>query len=396
MAVTDSYDAVVVGGGVVGASVLFHLAQLGCTNSLLIERGQIAGGGTGKSCGVVRTHYSVLSNTELAVRSLGMLKDFRALLDDPDADAGFVNSGYLVLGDEGPTAELLTENLQRQRERGANTYLIEPEDALELHPLLDLSGVAAVGYEPESGYADPHLTTTGFISAAVRHGAQVRQGTEVTDLVVDRDRVRGVRTPAGDIDAGLVVVAVGPWTARLADPLGIHVPITNYRHTVLTLRADQVYRRDLPIVKDMTVENKMYLRPASGMVLVGTGDSGTRVEDPDNMSGEPDEDLVAVQAEQVARRLPSFADAQVTGVWFGPYDATPDWNPVIDAAPNILGLYLAGGFSGHGFKLAPIVGKLLAQLALGEPRDVDLTPYRYSRFAEGAQLVGAYGIGSIS
>jgi sarcosine oxidase subunit beta len=391
----DAYDAVVVGGGVVGASVLFHLTALGCTDVVLVDRGQVAGGGTGKSCGVVRTHYSVLSNTELALRSLRMFQDLQAALDDPEAAAGFVNSGYLILGDGGETAEVVARNVALQRECGANTSMITLEEAAEIHPLLNFEGVTAVGYEPDSGYADPHLTTTSFVRAAGRRGAQVRQGTEVSEILTDGGRVYGVRTTAGDIHSDLVVLAVGPWTAKLTEPVGIHVPITNYRHTVLTLKGARPYGRDLPIVKDMTVDNKMYLRPAAPMVLVGTGDAGDPTEDPDAMTGDPADDLVVLQGRQVAHRLPSFADAQIASVWFGPYDATPDWNPVIDAS-EIEGLYLACGFSGHGFKLAPIVGRLLAQLMLQNNCDVDITPYRYSRFAEGAELVGSYGVGSIS
>ena len=140
----------------------------------------------------------------------------------------------------------------------------------------------------------------------------------------------------------------------------------------------------------------MYFRPESGMILVGTGDYGDRSDDPDDMTGEPDEDLVVLQASQIAHRVPSFSNAQIVSSWFGPYDITPDWNPVLDAAPGVDGLYLAFGFSGHGFKLAPMVGRVLAQTALGLTPDVDIGSYRFSRFAEGRQLVGTYGSGSIS
>src|SRR3972149_11268191 len=140
------YEASVIGGGLVGASTLFHLAEFGCPNTLLLERGQIASGGTGKSCAIIRTHYSVLSNTDLAVRSLAMFRDLKAILDDPEAEAGFVNSGYLILAKEGKTAERLVENLALQREHGASTEQISAEQAFALHPLLNLTDVAAIGY----------------------------------------------------------------------------------------------------------------------------------------------------------------------------------------------------------------------------------------------------------
>jgi glycine/D-amino acid oxidase-like deaminating enzyme len=218
----------------------------------------------------------------------------------------------------------------------------------------------------------------------------------VQELIVEHGRVRGVRTKSGSVLADLVVVAVGPWTNDLMDALDIELPLATYRHTVFTLRSPEPYRRDLPIVKDLTVENKMYFRPESGMILVGTGDYGTPIDDPDHMDVQPDEDLVVRQARQVARRVRGFDDPDVIGCWFGPYDVTPDWNPVVDAAPGVEGLHMAFGFSGHGFKLAPMVGRVLAQSVLGLQTDIDIRAYRFSRFAEGRQLVGAYGIGSIS
>jgi glycine/D-amino acid oxidase-like deaminating enzyme len=394
--VSERFAVIVIGGGVVGASTLFQLADLGCNDTVLLERGALASGGTGKSCSIIRTHYSIPSNTELAVRSLELFRDLKSALDDPDAESGFVNSGYLILAGEGDTAANLLDNLAVQRELGANTWGISRADALELHPLLNVSDAAAIGWEPDSGYADPHLTTMSFVNAARRRGASVRPGVAVEELIVEGDRVRGVRTASGDIRADTVVSAVGPWTTTLTASSGIEVPVANYRHTVLTLRSKEPYRRDIPIVKDLTVENKMYFRPESDMILVGTGDYGAPVDDPDDMDVRPDEDLVVRQARQIAHRVPSFADAEIVGSWFGPYDITPDWNPVLGAAPGVDGLYLACGFSGHGFKLAPMVGRVLAQIALGRKPDVDIAPYRLSRFAEGKQLAGVYGSGSIS
>jgi glycine/D-amino acid oxidase-like deaminating enzyme len=182
----------------------------------------------------------------------------------------------------------------------------------------------------------------------------------------------------------------------LTGPLGIEIPLATYRHTVLTLEGAEPYRNDLPIVKDLTVENKMYFRSEAETLLVGTGDSGVSISDPDDMDAIPDPELIALQSRQVAHRVPSFRGARIANAWFGPYDVTPDWNPVIDQAPGISGLLLAFGFSGHGFKLAPAVGRMLAQLALGRPRDVDISPYSLSRFIEGRQLTGVYGAGSIS
>lgn len=394
---TKHYDAIVVGGGVVGAATLYHLARLGAGRTLLVERGRPGEGGTAKSCAIVRTHYSIPSNTELANASLAMFRDFPAALEDEEAESGFQPTGYLIVARTGDQAEMLVSNLAVQREHGADTEEVSIEEARRLHPLLDLDDAGAVGYEPDSGYADPHLTTTSFVKAAERLGAEVVTGTPVSEVIVEQGTARGVRAGGTEYHADTVVSAVGPWTRSITDPLGIEIPLEVSRHTVLTFRAGEPYDAGYPIVKDLTVENKMYFRPESGgVVLVGTGDHGEPVSDPDDMDVPRDDVLVARQGDQLAHRMPTFERASVANAWFGPYDITPDWNPVLDAAPGVEGLYLAFGFSGHGFKLAPMVGKVLAQKVLGLECDIDITPYRFSRFAEGKELVGTYGIGSIS
>ncbi|MDE0002487.1 MAG: FAD-binding oxidoreductase [Rhodospirillaceae bacterium] len=392
----ESFDVVVVGGGLVGASTAFHLAALSKLKVALVERGQICSGGTASSCAIVRTHYSVPSNVELTVQSLKIFDEFPTYLDDPEADSGFVRSGYLILADEGTMSEKLIGNMRMQGEF-TDTHAVSHREALELHPLLDLSGIDAVGHEPRSGYADPYLTTSGFERAARRRGVTIMTDRQVERLCTDGMRVTGVETNLGVIHAGFVVCAIGPWTRMLTDPLGIETHLEVSRHTVLTLRSDDTYGRLLPVIKDLSTENKMYFRPSTGgVVLVGTGDYGDPIVDPDTMSEALDDDFVLLQGGQIARRMPSFADAALVDSWVGAYDITPDWNPVLGAPEGWEQLALAYGFSGHGFKLAPAVGKVLAQTVLGEAPDVDIAAYHHGRFQEGSLLTGTYGIGSIS
>ena len=391
-----SFDVVVVGGGLVGASTAFHLAALSNQTVALVERGQICSGGTASSCAIVRTHYSVSSNVELTVQSLKIFDEFPSYLDDPEAESGFVRSGYLILANEGDTSDKLIANMRMQKEF-AKTHAVSHREALELHPLLDLSGIGAVGYEPHSGYADPYLTTSGFERAARRRGVTVMTGRQVERLRTDGRRVTGVETKQGAIHAGCVVCAIGPWTRMLTDPLGIETCLEVSRHTVLTLRSGDTYGRLLPVTKDLSTENKMYFRPSTGgVVLVGTGDYGDPIVDPDAMSEALDDDFVLLQGGQIARRMPSFSDASLVDSWVGAYDITPDWNPVLSEPAGWEQLVLAYGFSGHGFKLAPAVGKILAQTVLGKTPDVDIAAYHHGRFEDGALLTGTYGIGSIS
>ena len=390
------FDVVVVGGGLVGASTAFHLADRSDQTVALVERGKICSGGTASSCAIVRTHYSVPGNVALTVESLRIFDDFPAYLGDSEAESGFVRSGYLILAPEGQISDKLVANMRMQQEF-AETGAISHADALELHPLLSLTGIDAVGYEPDSGYADPYLTTTGLERAARRRGVTVMTDRPVERLLTDGMRVIGVETRQGAIHAGCVVCAIGPWTRTLTDPLGIETHLEVSRHTVLTLGSGAPYGRMLPVIKDLSTGNKMYFRPSTGGVaLVGTGDYGDPIVDPDTMSAEVEGDFVVLQSGQIARRMPSFSDAALVDSWVGAYDITPDWNPVLGKPAEWEQLVLAYGFSGHGFKLAPAVGRVLAQTVLGETPDVDIAAYHHGRFEDGALLTGTYGIGSIS
>ena len=405
----SGYDFVIAGGGVIGASIAYHLAELSDASVALFDRGEVSSGGTGRSCAIIRSHYSVRSNTALTLRSLEVFRDFRSALGEEDVDCGFVNSGYLVLAGPGPFAESLADNLAAQRDLGADTSPIGRAEARELHPYLALGDVAAIGWEPESGYADPVSTTLGFVRAARRRGVAVFEHTPVERLrFASADgpgagRVTGVSTPSGSVEAGQVVGALGPWTRRLLADSGLSemageaLKLQVSRHVVLTFGGASVYGPQIPSVKDLIFDNKMYFRPsAGGVVLVGTGDFGDPVEDPDGMDDAAPADLVRLQRAQIGSRMPAFEGARLADSWVGPYDITPDWNPVLGPAPLLPGLYLTYGFSGHGFKMAPAIGRCAAQSMLGEEPDVDLAPYRPERFEEGALLLGSYGGGSIS
>jgi sarcosine oxidase subunit beta len=206
-----------------------------------------------------------------------------------------------------------------------------------------------------------------------------------------------VETPAGNFSGPVVILAAGPWTQQLGQMIGLEFPYEISRHKVVTLKIDEPYRSDWPIVKDLTTPDKIYFRPETGgVVLVGTGDHGDPIEDPDTLTDHVEMDHIARIDGLISRRMPAFAQAECTAAWTGPYDITPDWNPLVGPVPDVTGLYVAVGFSGHGFKLAPTIGEALAQTVLGlEPR-VAIDMYDVARFGQGKALHGAYGIGSIS
>jgi len=390
-------DVVVIGAGVIGCSVAWHLAQLGAGDVLVLERGQVGNGTSAMSSGILRTHYSVAENVELARRSWRFFERFAEELEDDEASAGLVKCGYLIAAPHGDKVEPLRASLAAQVARGIPVQQIDAREARERLPIASFDDAALIGYEPEAGFADATLTATGFARAARRRGVRIREGVAVTGLAVEGGRVRGVHTPEGRIEAGVVVSAQNIWARELAAWTGLAVPLVAERHRVLALAGPAPYTREMPVFKDLGSPGMLYGRSYGGaQMLVSEGTAGEVLDRPDTTQGEVSMDLVAEIGTQVAARFPGWEEAALASSWTGVYDVTPDWNPVLGPVPGIEGLVVGFGFSGHGFKLSPAVGRVLAQAALGLPTDVPLAPYAYERFARGRLLTGRYGSGAVS
>jgi glycine/D-amino acid oxidase-like deaminating enzyme len=394
----EKFDIVVIGGGVIGVSIAYHLARFGCKSVLLLERGQLGGGTTAQSSCILRTHYSVPENVALAKAAIAIFNDFPAYLDDAEAESGYNRCGMMLVAAEGPRSVALRETLAIERSLGIDARELSVADAQRIHPMVQLDDIATIGWEPEAGYADAYLTLHAFARAARRHGATLREGVAVTGLTRGAGgRVTGVETSTGAIGAALVISAQNIWSQEVAAWTGIALPLALSRHAVFTLEASAPYTRDLPILKDLASPGKLYMRSYGGrQLLVGDGNEGESIPLPDTEQADVPLDYVAEIGEQVAHRMPVFATAGLAASWTGVYDVTPDWNPVLGALPGIAGLHVAYGFSGHGFKLSPIVGRLVAQAALGLATDVPLEPYALSRFSGGRLLQGRYGTGAVS
>ncbi len=393
MSGNSTADIVVIGGGVIGCSTAYNLAKQGARNVVLLERNAVCSGGTAKSCAICRTHYSILPNLVHAVESL---KIFEHFADVVGGESGFHRTGYIIVGPEAHRAPMQAV-FRAQNEHGIDTATLTPAEAHAIHPLLQFDDVGVIGYDTRAGYCDPHLTTTSYVQRAKQLGVSVRTGTRVTHLELHGGH-HHVHTNQGVIETPTIVLIAGPWTNDIAGTVGLRFPYEVSRHKVITLRIQPDYNLDWPTVKDLTTPTKIYFRPETGgVVLVGTGDHGDPIEDADQASDDK-VDLAHVDriGALIAHRMPAFADAQYTAGWTGPYDITPDWNPIIGAVPGHAGLFVGVGFSGHGFKMAPTVGESLAQTVLGQPVRVSIDAYHPTRFAEGALLSGAYGIGSIS
>ncbi len=379
--------AVVVGGGLIGLSIARALTERGLTDVLVLERGLLASGGTGKSSGIVRAHYGVPSIAAMAWRSLPV---FEAL----GAEVGFRQVGYMVVvGEE--NAGPLKDNTAMHQGLGIEVDLVDPDQVAALWPMMNVDDVALGAYEPRGGFADATQLALHYGQRARARGARVRQNAPVARVVTSGSRVTGVELADGEVvEADLVVVAAGWWSARLLADLGVDFPVEAYRSELLVVDTGAPLP-DLPVVSDLV--SLQYCRlEGSGQFLVGNSDHadfGRKLVDPDHYSNHASDASLEAYAEKLLHRFPGFPDPSVTHTYAGVYDVPPDWNPVIGPVGDVDGLVLAAGFAGHGFKISPAVGDLVADLVLeGDSTDPDVpaSDFRLSRFAEGDLLTSLH------
>lgn len=394
----EKFDVVVIGGGVVGTSVAFHLSRLGAKKVLLLERETIGSGTTAQSSGILRTHYSVRENVELAKRSWDVFNDFAAYVGDAEASCGLVRCGYLISAAAGDKLDPLRASLAEQEAQGIRLEVLSRAQASELLPIASFDDAALIGFEPDAGFADAYLVATSFARSARRGGVTIREGVCANRLLLDGARVIGVATSTGNVACATVLSTQNIWTRELAAWVDRAMPVVPERHAVLALECETApYTFAMPVFKDLASPGMLYCRSYGGrQMLVSEGLVGERLAATDTEQADVPLDYVAAVGEQVAARFPAYEAAGLASSWTGVYDVTPDWNPVLGRLPGIDGLVMGFGFSGHGFKLSPTVGRVLAQEALGLPTDVSLAPYSIERFSNGDLLVGKYGSGAVS
>lgn len=376
-----SAAVVIVGGGLEGCAAAYALAQRGVTDVVVLERSTVGSGGTGKSSGIVRCHYGVPSLAAMAAWSLDTFERAEELFG---GDIGFRQTGYVV-GVGKPNVEALRGSLEAQRAVGVQTQEIGRDAVAELWPAADLDDFAAFAYEPRGGYGDAYQTAMAFAAAARRLGVRIIQGAPAGGIEVHPHGVRGVRLLDGQvIAADHVVVAAGPWSVELVRPLGIELPIRVHREEIVLVDPGADLG-SVPVFSDLV--SLQYVRAdVGGEILFGNSDLSTpKPADPDHYLNRADEQFIDLAVDKLSHRFPGLEDASISSTYAGCYDVTPDFNPVISATP-VPGLTIAAGFSGHGFKISPAVGRLVADLVLdgasSDPR-VPERDFRLARFAEG-------------
>jgi glycine/D-amino acid oxidase-like deaminating enzyme len=380
----DTADVVVVGGGVNGTSIAYALAARG-VRVTLVEKDAVASGASGRSSALVRMHYTNEWDARLAFASFPVFRNWPDVIGGPPVftHTGFVN----VVGHA--DADALRQNVDMLRGIGINTAALSPAELKKLQPFANVDDLGGAAYEPESGYANPSETVEGFRRRAVELGARVMQWTAVTGLVRKDDRVIGVETSAGRIDAGAVVVAAGAWAPRLLKAIGFDLPARPKAiDTVLVTRPPELATPHMIFIDHAL---GTYFRPESGILtIVGVPCQAWDI-DPDTMPTGLPEDAPEVGAQILTRRIPAMERATLAR-GFRAFDLySRDRHAILGEVDGLDGLYLATAFSGSGFKIAPAVGTCMAELIVdGRSKTVDITAFNVRRFAAGRPLEGPH------
>lgn len=370
--------AVVVGAGVVGLSVAYHLARHRPGRVVVLEADAIASGATGKSVGGIRQQFSDELNIRLAQRSVAVFERFR---DEFGVDCDFRQYGYLLLATTPDEQALFERNVRLQRALGVPVDLLDPAEAARLVPGLRTDDVQVATFCPRDGYADPYSVAVGYATGARRLGVQILEGTAAVGFQVRAGRVRGVVTPAGTIAVEAVVNAAGAWAAQVAAQAGVALPIQAYRRQVFVTGPTDAVPARCPLVVDFRTH--FYFRREGAGVLVGMSDP----DEPPGFRTHVDWSFAERVLAQAVSRMPPLAEARLLRGWAGLYDTTPDSNPILGPVPEVENFFVAAGFSGHGFMQAPAVGEAIADLVVaGRPSapDLDVAPFGAARFAAGA------------
>ena len=378
-------DVVVIGGGVTGASTAMHLARRGAGKVVLVEKGQLGSGASGRSAAMIREHYLDPPLVRMAREASRVFHNFA---EEIGGDAGFVETGRVLLFGE-VDRRAVEANVAMNRELGVEISIITPDQAQQMLPQSDMEGVAIGIWEPQAGHADPVATTLAFADEARRQGAEILTHTPVTGLRVERGRLTGVSTLDGVIETGVALNAAGAWGNLVGSGPGGTLPLRPTRVQVIQLRRPPALETLRTSVIDH-VTGAWLREDVGGYTLVG-GEAPEDVEEtvnPNHFGLSADQDVITRFWHRAAMRFPAFKGATCRGGYGAIYDLTPDGNPILDRSPTVEGLYLAVGFSGHGFKLSPVVGHMMAEFIMeGRAHDHDISLFRLGRFEEGDPLL---------
>ena len=385
----ETADVIIIGGGIHGASLAFHLTRRGL-RPLVLERRFVAAGATGRSSGLVRMHYDLEPESALAWSSYQIFRNWSEIVG---GECGFTRTGFLqfVAADHAPQ---LRANVAMHQRLGIPSLVVTADDVRRLAPSFYTDDFDVAAYEPESGYADPTGSAAALLTAARAGGARLIQEIQVTGVATQGGRVRGVETSRGLFEAPIVVNAAGAWAREVGSFAGLDLPITTWKHDTAFLRRPKDLGLTHPTVIDFI--NLMYFRPETGgLTLVGLEDGNPLGLSPDEAGEQPESDFVDRAVERICRRIPGMDRGSLQSANGGYDGLTPDQRAILGpAGPE--GFFLDCGFSGTGFKIAPAVGACMAEWIVdGRPKTVDVSAFTLNRFTEGRRLTGDHAYGEI-
>ncbi|AHH93582.1 NAD(P)/FAD-dependent oxidoreductase [Kutzneria albida] len=368
-------EVVVIGGGVVGLSAAFHLAEAG-VDVLLLERDELGAGSTCRAAGGVRAQFSDPVNIALGQRGLAAFERFG---QRPGGEIDLRQNGYLFLLDDPEHVTAFERNVVLQNEMGVPSRMLTVAEARELSPLVAAEGLLAAAYSPTDGHCTPEAVVQGYARGARAHGARIRQRRAATGIEVQDGRITAVRTDQGRVMTSVVVCASGAWSAAVGEMVGIDLPVVPLRRQIVVTEPIA----DLPPGLPMTIDfgTTFYFHEEGRGLLVG-------MSDPEQEPGfllSPDEAWLPRLAEAIARRAPALSEVGIAHRWAGLYEMSPDHNAMIGEAAGVSRFLYATGFSGHGFLQGPAVGEVLRDLVLGHRPVVDVSAMSAQRFAASTQ-----------
>jgi sarcosine oxidase subunit beta len=380
---SNTTDVIIIGGGVHGASIAFHLAQRG-TKAIVLERNFIGAGATGRSSGLVRMHYDTEADSRLAWESF---RYFRNWKDMVGGNCGFTRTGFIQLV-KAKYVDMLKKNTAMQQQIGIPAFLITQDDLKRLIPHMVVDDIELAAYEPESGYAMPSDTANALMNAAREKGARLIQDCTVTGIQLAGGKVSGVQTTQGEFSAPVIVNAAGAWADRINKMIELDLPYGTWKHDVMMVQRPKEIGASYPAVIDFP--NLMYFRPEGDLTLVGLEDANPQGEDPDSEADHASKGFVERAIDRICRRVPIMENGGLHSAHSGYDGITPDQHSIIGAAgPG--GFYLDCGHSGTGFKIAPATGLCVSELILdGASKTVDISVFSPNRFAEGKLIKGNY------
>ncbi len=380
---SNTADVIIIGGGVQGSSLAFHLAQRG-TKVIVLEKQYIAAGATGRSSGLVRMHYDTEVDSRLAWVSFQYFRNWKEMVG---GECGFTRTGFIQIV-EAKHTEALKANVRMHQEIGIPALLVTADDVKRLSPYLMTDDIELAAYEPESGYAMPSDTANTLMNAARARGVRLVQDCVVTAIQMAGGKITGVETPQGVFSAPVVVNAAGAWADQFNKMVGLDLPYSTWRHdTMFVVRPPEIGPTH-PTVIDFG--NEMYFRPEGELTLVGLEDGNPLGEAPDGDANHAKKGFVERAIERLCMRMPAMEKGALHSAHGGYDGITPDQHPMLGAAgPD--GFYLDCGHSGTGFKTAPAIGLCMAELILDDvAKTVDISPLSPRRFMEGKLIKGNY------